>query len=237
MYKIHQLFIVKFLLLFIGAFVIFSIIGYSSIKSIIIEENKNYLQKIILLSALDIDRVKNLELYAKNISNAAVLRVTMIKSDGEVLAESNFDIHAMQNHKDREEILQAQKQEFSSSIRFSQTLGIDFLYVAKKINYKDAKIYLRLATPLSGIMDSFYSLFFKLALAFLLILSIAFYIAKLMSDRVLYDLNQLKNYLEEISTKNYKAIMHVKYFHEFLELSLILKNIIKRLNKKEKKKK
>lgn len=51
------------------------------------------------------------------------------------------------------------------------------------------------------------------------------------------DVKEVQNYLDEISDKNYEAVIHIKYIHEFLEISLRLKNLIKRLNNKDSKKK
>ena len=101
---------------------------------------------------------------------------------------------------------------------------------------KNEKLYIRLAMPLTTVLESFYKLWIKLAIAFVIVFVIAYLIAQQMSHRVVYDIKQLKVYLEEVSSKNYEAVVHIKYIQEFLELSLILKNIIKRLQKKDKKK-
>jgi signal transduction histidine kinase len=85
-------------------------------------------------------------------------------------------------------------------------------------------------------MEDFYSLWIKLAVLFAVILLLAFYASKRMSARVLYDIEQLTNYLDEISNKNYKAIIKTKYFYEFLQISLLLKNLVKKLSNRDKQK-
>lgn len=237
MLKIHQVLIIKFSLLFIGAFVIYSVIGYMSLHSIIVEENKERLRSSISLISAHIDDVKSLDKYSLEINKYTSLRVTMIDSNGNVIAESNTNKENMDNHLLREEIVESKKQDFSYAIRYSDTLNIDFLYVAKQIIYKNSYIYLRLATPLSKVMEAFYSLLIKLSIVFLILLSISYLIARNMSEKVIHDIKQIKDYLNEIAKKNYEAVLKIEYFHEFLEISLILKNIIKRLNKKNKKKK
>ena len=57
-----------------------------------------------------------------------------------------------------------------------------------------------------------------------------------MSQRIVYDISQITNYLDEVSNKNYKAVIKTKYFYEFLQISLLLKNLVKKLSKNEKKK-
>lgn len=65
-------------------------------------------------------------------------------------------------------------------------------------------------------------------------LSIYLY-TKVLSD-VDSDLEQIKNYIHAISEhKDYTSTINIKNFTEFLQISLVLKNIVKRLNQKEKK--
>jgi len=51
------------------------------------------------------------------------------------------------------------------------------------------------------------------------------------------DIEHFQAYLEEVSNKNYESVVIIKYFHEFLEMSLRFKNIVKRLNNRDTKKK
>ena len=57
-----------------------------------------------------------------------------------------------------------------------------------------------------------------------------------MSRKVRYDIDELSAYLEQISEKNYKAIVKPRYFTEFLQISLLLKNLVKKLAKRERQK-
>ncbi|MCW9026137.1 MAG: HAMP domain-containing histidine kinase, partial [Thiovulaceae bacterium] len=68
------------------------------------------------------------------------------------------------------------------------------------------------------------------------ILIISFYTSNRMSQKVIEDIGRIKVYLDEISNKNYKANLKVKYFHEFLEISLLLKNLVKKLDKRDRQK-
>ena len=75
--------------------------------------------------------------------------------------------------------------------------------------------------------------FFILAL---LVFSLAFYFLKKLNTKLTDDIKEIKNYVTEISEhKNYEAIIKIKNYTEFLEISLILKNIVKRLKQKDKK--
>jgi len=49
------------------------------------------------------------------------------------------------------------------------------------------------------------------------------------------DIDALSNYLKKIDTKEYDAKIEIKNYLDFLELSLLLKNLVKRVVQKEKK--
>ncbi|MFT7004201.1 MAG: two-component system phosphate regulon sensor histidine kinase PhoR, partial [Sulfurimonas sp.] len=120
--------------------------------------------------------------------------------------------------------------------RYSKTLKVEFLYVAKKYNYKEKKIYIRLSKSLEKVMSDFYSLWSKLALVFFIVIAIAFYISKSMSAKIVYDIEQITKFLDEIYNKNYNAVIKTKYFYEFLQISLMLKNLVKKLSSRDKQK-
>jgi hypothetical protein len=72
---------------------------------------------------------------------------------------------------------------------------------------------------------------FSIVLELVAFFTLRKYLAKLDDD-----VNAIKTYVKEISQKkNYDAIIKIKNYTDFLEISLILKNIVKRLKQKEKK--
>ena len=63
-------------------------------------------------------------------ANRLSVRITVVGPSGEVIAESETNPALMDNHLNRPEVAAALKGEESSSIRYSETLGMDMLYVA-----------------------------------------------------------------------------------------------------------
>ncbi|MDD5400329.1 MAG: ATP-binding protein [Sulfurimonas sp.] len=236
MLKIHQIFMLKFVLLFSVTLLITSVISYIALKNIIIEHNKNHLKHAIELIKIDLENIENLDDYAVKVHKSTSLRVTIISENGTVLAESSADKKEMDNHSSRFELMQSNVQDYGDITRYSDTVGADFLYVAKRVTYKNEQIYIRLSMSLAQIMYDFYSLWTKLFFVFFVILIIAAFISRSMSQRIVYDISQITNYLDEVSNKNYKAVIKTKYFYEFLQISLLLKNLVKKLSKNEKKK-
>ena len=72
---------------------------------------------------------------------------------------------------------------------------------------------------------------------YLFILTLVYLSIKSINYKLSEDIEHFQDYLEEVSNKNYQAVVKIKYFHEFLEMSMRFKNIIKRLNNKYSKKK
>jgi two-component system phosphate regulon sensor histidine kinase PhoR len=73
---------------------------------------------------------EDLDLLAKRWSESLEARVTIIGAEGTVLGESHTDWARMDNHLDRPEVQEALRVGDGSSIRFSETLGYDLMYVA-----------------------------------------------------------------------------------------------------------
>lgn len=211
-------------------------VAYLSIKYAAIDEHEEYLKKQITLLQMQLPYVENLDVFAKNIKNINNNRVTLVDEDGTVLAESDKDRTKMDNHRGRPEIMDAALNEYGFITRYSDTLNIDFVYVAKKVSYKNKPVFFRLAVSLDRVMEEFYALFLRLVIVFSIFLAIGLAIAYKISKKIRHDITQITEYLREISEKNYKAIIKPEYFSEFLYIALTLKNLAKKLHNRDKQK-
>jgi signal transduction histidine kinase len=234
--RIHQLFFLNILGLFIAALLVASLISFFALKSMIIEDGKERLIQNIELLEPQIIESKNLDTLASSIAQKAHLRVTVVAEDGMVIAESDTDKTKMENHSNRIEIMEAIQNPYGMTIRYSKTLKSDFVYVAKKISKPDGTVYFRLSMSLRSVMEHFYSLWIKLFIAFTLLMVIALIIAYNISKKARYDILQITRYLDEVSAKNYRAILKPEYFREFLQISILLKNLVKKLHNRDKQK-
>ena len=72
---------------------------------------------------------------------------------------------------------------------------------------------------------------------YIFILILIYLSIKSINYKLSEDIEHFQDYLEKVSNKNYQAVVIIKYFHEFLEMSLRLKNVVKRLNNRDTKKK
>jgi two-component system phosphate regulon sensor histidine kinase PhoR len=88
---------------------------------------------------------------ANDISRSLDVRVTLIASDGRVLGDSDLTpegVAAVENHKGRPEVMGAMETGRGTSIRYSATVGVPFIYVATRL---DGGGVLRVARPLATV--------------------------------------------------------------------------------------
>jgi two-component system phosphate regulon sensor histidine kinase PhoR len=138
-----------FLLVILAAALTFDLlIGGAWQSSLRAEIERTLAQKTHLLAdRVETDRSHSLAEIAAQEALAAGARVTIIDPTGTVLADSEGQADAMENHATRPEFAAALSGRVGSSERRSATLGIPFLYVAVPVSGGAV----RLAYPLSDV--------------------------------------------------------------------------------------
>ncbi len=236
MLKIHQLFFLNTLALFVGTLTIASFIGYYTLKEMIVNDNINHLKRTIELVATKSNQSSTLDHYAKIVYNQTDYRATVFDTDGNVLAESNIDKRSVNSKNNREEVMNATTLPYGIETRHSATFDEDYIFVAKQIVFHGNIVILRLGVTLHSVMGYFYELWIKLAGSFALFIIVALIVAFKISKKARYDIAQITHYLNEISAKNYTATLKPEYFREFLQITLLLKNLVKKLRNRDKQK-
>lgn len=134
-------------------------------------------------------------------------RLTMISSDGEVLYD-NFDDSIDENHLQREEIKEASKNGTGSSVRYSETMEQNYLYVAEYDAQEQT--YVRLAMPFSGVSQSALMLLPSFFIAFVIAFFFVWLMSKRMADSILKPLQEISAVIrkadfgkEKIEFQNY----------------------------------
>lgn len=236
MLKIHQLFFLNTLALFIGTLLIASLVGYYTLKEMIVEDNINHLKRTLELVASKANQSHTADHYAKSIHNQTEYRTTIFDSDGQVIAESDLDKRSVDSDLNRIEIMHSSIEAYGVAVRHSKTFDEDYIFVAKQIPFEGEVVILRLGVTLHSVMGYFYQLWIKLAATFVLFIIIALITAYNISKKVQYDIAQITQYLHEISAKNYMAILKPEHFREFLQITLLLKNLVKKLRNRDRQK-
>lgn len=121
----------------------------------------------------------------RKLAAAAGCRLTLVRRDGKVLADSEADASGMENHSTRPEVVQAFRGAVGSDQRSSATIGAPYLYVAAPV--AGGAMAVRLAVPLSTIavqVDQIRSkMLVSTALAFVPAILIAAVMARFISRR------------------------------------------------------
>lgn len=86
------------------------------------------------------------------LSQETATRITLLDTQGKVIADSEKDPAEMDNHASRPEILAAAANRFGTATRLSQTLGQPLMYVALRTDDPSGRVaYVRVALPLGQV--------------------------------------------------------------------------------------
>ena len=107
------------------------------------------LTRVILGNLPDTEDPAILDPFCQAYGEIAGVRVTIIRADGTVIGESDRKSIGMEKHLDRIEVKDAISKGMGTSVRHSETLGFDMLYVASLFEDK-AKI-IRLSMPMAKV--------------------------------------------------------------------------------------
>lgn len=183
------------------------IIGYTSIstsqKYLENQIRNGFIKDINLLSDIlqnQFESDKLLE-FTKHYSNLMGFRITLINLDGSIIADS--DIDNLENHSKRTEFQQALQNNLGFSIRYSETLGTNYLYYAKKINYNSTNLVLRISSPLLDLRNLKTDILNLSMGGIILGLIVSIVVATLFSNIFSTAIKQLTLAVEDVSKGNY----------------------------------
>jgi len=236
MLRLHQHFTRALLTLFLFTLLLSGVVSYFTIKSTNLHKYQQELQSTIQIIKLQLPIVADLESFAKAIKSKTDIRVTLISSDGYVIIDSDYDHENMNNHAHREEIIEAQKSEYGCAVRYSQTLKMNFLYVAHQFQQEDKTLFLRLSSNIEGIMHNFYDLWFKITLIFGISILFGLYGAYLLSQKIRLEIDKIITNLQQIENKDYRITISSHFSFEFFEISNFLKKLAIKMEKRAKQK-
>ena len=216
------------------------VVSYFTLKEMQLSEFEKTLKSHINLIELQLpfsSHEETLELFVQAIKRGINKRVTLIDAQGVVLAESDrHDIENMENHRYRPEVIEALREPFGAHIRRSDSVGNDFLYVAKVVNYRGTPLIVRLGMSTQEIRENFLTLWLKIAIIFSFVLLFGFLISFFIHRRIRHELFKLSNGLQAIANKEYKAHINAGFAKEFLEISQRVEQLAGKLAKRDKQK-
>jgi two-component system phosphate regulon sensor histidine kinase PhoR len=135
----------------------------------------------------------------ENIAKISKCRVTLIDSSGKVFADSEKDINQLENHLNRPEVQESRLKGTGKSVRFSNSLNLDMLYVAVTIK-DDGKIngYVRLARPLNDVQIVIEKVYQSIFIAIIIVIVISLIIALFISYRLVEPIRAMEKFTEKL---------------------------------------
>lgn len=209
---------------------------YFWIKEFYVNQTKLSLLHNIELISYMIKIDQDLDKIAFDIKENLNLRLTIINSDGVVIAESHENKQTMENHRYRQEVLQADKDQYGFMIRHSNTINKDLIYVVKKFEIENKTYYIRLAKELEKILFQIKNLgaavFVIVLIFFLAIIFTAFKI----NNQTQQEISKIMQFLYDLTKKKKNSYITSEYSHEFNQITRYLSKISKVLAKQNKQK-
>lgn len=236
MLKLHDIFLRKFILLFALIFIIMGGVFYFWIKNLFIEQIKIDLLHNIDIVSLQLTTSSNFDRVTSRIKEQTGLRVTIIDGKGNVLGESDKGKSKMDNHRNRKEVVESIYREYGFSIRHSDTVGKDLLYVSKKFIMEGKDYYIRMARDTEGVDREFFSVSVKVAILFIFFMLLSFWMTLNISKKIEGETATILGFLHNLTKRKKAAKIESMYSYEFNEIMKILTKVSETLAKNDKKK-
>ena len=152
----------------------------------------------------DISRLKS---SVKRLAGETETRITVIRPDGAVLADSEKDADLMDNHWNRPEVQVALKGKIGQSIRYSGTLKEKMMYLALPLKEADSVIgVVRLALPLTEVQAKIAHIYRAIVGGALLALLIALVIGFFTAESFARPLREMMSAAQNIAQGKYKEL-------------------------------
>ncbi len=142
----------SYLVIISVSFFVLDLLIKDEIKKVLISKIEAELKAYVEL--VDLQTLPEVSAQLNRISQISKSRVTLIDATGRVLADSEKEIKDLDNHLNRPEIQESRVKGYGRSVRFSNSLNVDMLYIAAPVK-RDNEIggYIRFARPLQDVKD------------------------------------------------------------------------------------
>ena len=148
---------------------------------------------------LDLSSAQKISDQLRQIAQISSSRVTLVDAQGKVFADSEKDTTGLENHFSRPELQEARLRGKGKAIRFSQTIGVDMLYVA--ITMKSGSHitgYIRLARPLHDVQGVIEKIYQSIFLSMMIVTVIALVLALFFSYRLAAPIRAMERFTERL---------------------------------------
>ncbi|MFA7325440.1 MAG: ATP-binding protein [Candidatus Kapaibacterium sp.] len=212
-------------------------ISYSTIRSHYIDDLTKDLEvysKLIESELINYDLIQDdsiINSSLKEFSSKSNVRITIIDLSGVVLYDSDELPSAMENHKNRPEILELSKSQIGHSIRHSNTVQEDMLYVARVINVDGKQYYLRTSYFVHKMNKLLYEVRTEIIEISIFVYLISILGLILFIKNISNPIKQLSEASKKVAEGDFDVKVKIKSNDELGDLSVNFNNMTKRLKK------
>lgn len=172
--------------------------------SVYIDRSNKDLSNIVITMGETLNKIGDDENYLVDVAKKKRdFRITLIKDDGNVVYDSAEDAKFLPTHKDRPEVIKAQKDGFAQIERFSTTLSKDVYYVSLKL--EDGNI-LRVSREMENLLGTFKKVLPIDILMSILVFGVAIVVSGRLTKKTFEPLNNLNEDLLTIDTYKFPEI-------------------------------
>lgn len=172
--------------------------------SVYVDRSNKDLSNIVIAMGETLNKIDDDENYLDDVARKKRdFRITLIKEDGDVVYDSSQDAKFLPTHKDRPEVIKAQKNGFAKIERYSNTLSKDLYYVSLRL--EDGKV-LRVSREMDNLLGAFRKFFPIDILMSLLVFAIATVVSRRLTKKTFEPLNNLNEDLLTIDTDMFPEI-------------------------------
>ena len=215
----------KFILVLIFTVFFSGIFFYITVSRVILNNTKE--DMLVTLQMLDesIDYKMDLQSQITSLQklvNNKITRFTILDGDGAVCADSEVaEYMRLENHANREEIVQAKQEGIGYSTRYSSTLNTNMMYIAMKSNKAD--YYLRVAIPFAGSTEYLLLLMPAILVSMAIALVISIMFTENLTKSITQPLADVTKKLENFKENNELTFEQ----YEYEELNVIAETVMK----------
>lgn len=172
---------------------------------------------------IDLKKTKQIDSLSKELGKEISTRITIVLPSGQVVGDSKEDPRRMDNHADRPEIKKALAGQTGNSVRFSHTLQREMMYVAIPVKTDETIIgVLRVSISLISIDQTLQSIYKEIALGGIIAALLAAIISFLVSQRISFPLERLKDGAKRFARGDLK---HKMPMPDTLEIGAVTKSM------------
>ena len=212
--------IVALCMVTVGIFATISLKNYYLEKIAANLKSNAQLVKKLIKQDLILGNLSNIDSQSKILGKEIDTRITIIDKAGVILGDSEKDPATMENHADRPEIKMAYQSKTGRSIRYSDTLKIDMMYLAISIFGNGQVVGVtRLSLPLKEVKTKIFYIHRMIFLGALLALFVALGIGFLVARMITRPLRDMAGLAKDIAKGDFTKKIKIRSKDEIGELA------------------